>query len=833
MKNLKVISGIVCASVMFGLAGCSDSNSDFSTSGKGRVAPVVELNSTAKAPKSLKAPASRVDYDQVTASMLSLRLIPDDASQAPQTWDAVADFPADKEFRIGKYTMEAFYGTEGAEGFDVPYYKGSSQFYIRENQTTSVSITATLQQAMVTVDYTDAFKSYVTDYSAELLSEGSTSTVSYAPENAGQLAYMTPGKLAVYVSFTVPNKGRVPNVKACEFDAQARYIYNVSIDYKNGELGTGQFVITIDDELGTEEVTVDISDELFSVTGPEITTSGFTSGTALSVVAGDNAPEPLKATIMAMGELAEVNLTTKAPALTQAGWPASANLLNIDANTQNAMKALGFDARGLWKNPEKIALLDFTNVVRHLTSGSSDRLTNEFVLTVVDKNGKASEPVGLLIDVEKLAVNIVSVADVSAGDTQISVDVDYNGNNFRDNARFEVTNSLGTWSQAEIVSVTPVSRASQTWRSVIKVQPVAGQFNLRVTMGSGTAAVISSVTVKPGVKFSVPDGEVWASRAKMNVTDGISDLTSSAYYWVSTDGSGYAPKSVDANGYITGLTPSTTYYVKASAENDINGARGPVSITTEAATQLENADMESWTVTEVSGHSQYQKLATCGGPWATVNELTTSEGGTGNSIFAYGGAAYRAFSGTWPANALIAENLPDKSSIQPGYNGESAYISTVGWGKNNTSFGAGGACDNVTAGELYLGSYNETTKQPVYGMNFGSRPMSLSFYCQYRPKSGADFGTAEISVLDASGNVIGTGSLNITSRSAYELVTVPLTYSVTDKKAATLRVIFKSSGNADCLQWKTECLQDPGSAKYKGERYKGSELYIDDITLNY
>lgn len=55
MKNLKVISGVALASAMAILAGCSDSNSDFNTSGKGRVAPVVEVNTTAKAPKGQKA----------------------------------------------------------------------------------------------------------------------------------------------------------------------------------------------------------------------------------------------------------------------------------------------------------------------------------------------------------------------------------------------------------------------------------------------------------------------------------------------------------------------------------------------------------------------------------------------------------------------------------------------------------------------------------------------------------------------------------------------------------------------------------------------------------
>lgn len=833
MKNLKVFSGIACVSAMMIMAGCTDSNSNLSTSGTGRVAPVVEVNTSAKASKGQKAPASRVDYDQVSADMLSLRLIPSDEAISPEQWDAIADFPTDKEFPIGKYTLEAFYGNATDEGFDAPYYMGSTQFYVRENETTPVAVTATLQQAIVTVDYTEAFKSYVLSYGAELLSDGSIATVEYSAEREGDLAYMKPGKISVYVNLTVPNQANSAKLKACEFEAKARYMYNVSVDYNNGGLGNEQFIITISDELVTEEVTIDISNELFAVSAPEITTSGFTSGSPLEIVAGDNPSEPLKVTIIADGGLGEVNLATSAPALTQAGWPASANLLTLGTQTQNAMTALGLNAKGLWKNPDKMAVLDFTNVVKNLTSGSENMLPNEFVLTAVDKNGKASDPMVLTINVEKLEVSIVSVADVNAGETEIALDIDYNGQNFMENAKFEVTNTLGTWSPAEIVSATPVSRSSARWHVVLKVAPIAGEFHVRVTMGNGTSAVTSDAVVKPGVKFSIDNNEVWATRAKVHVTDGLNDLTTSSHYWISTDGTNYSPKSADAQGYLTDLNPGTKYYVKGSDKTDIDEARGPIAITTEDAAQLENGNMESWSVTEVSGHSKYQKLATCNGPWDTMNELTTSQGGTGNSIFSYGGSAYRAFSGTWPATKLKAENYADAGSIKAAHNGESAYISTVGWGSGNTSFGSSGKCENVTAGELYLGSYNSSTRSPDYGMSFSSRPASLSFYAMYIAKSNSDYGLAEIFVLDASDEVIATGSKQLYASSSYELITIPLTYAKTDKKAATLKVIFKSSGNTDCLKWTSDCLSDPGSAKYNSERYKGSELYIDDITLNY
>ena len=72
----------------------------------------------------------------------------------------------------------------------------------------------------------------------------------------------------------------------------------------------------------------------------------------------------------------------------------------------------------------------------------------------------------------------------------------------------------------------------------------------------------------------------------------------------------------------------------------------------------------------------------------------------------------------------------------------------------------------------------------------------MKFYAKYIPfKSGnGDFGTAEIIVRDASGNILAQRLENIQETNGYVLINMPLTYNYPSVKAAKLEVNFKSSG---------------------------------------
>jgi len=119
-------------------------------------------------------------------------------------------------------------------------------------------------------------------------------------------------------------------------------------------------------------------------------------------------------------------------------------------------------------------------------------------------------------------------------------------------------------------------------------------------------------------------------------------------------------------------------------------------------------------------------------------------------------------------------------------------------------------------------------------MDFSSRPASLSFYYKYVPKNSADYGVAEIHVLDASGAVIAEKAQNLSTVSNYTKVTLSLTYGASAKKAASLQVTFKSSGNSACQTINNDNLSSPPSANVTtAQGYIGSKLYVDNLSLNY
>ena len=67
-----------------------------------------------------------------------------------------------------------------------------------------------------------------------------------------------------------------------------------------------------------------------------------------------------------------------------------------------------------------------------------------------------------------------------------------------------------------------------------------------------------------------------------------------------------------------------------------------------------------------------------------------------------------------------------------------------------------------------------------------SVPWACKFYAKYIPfKSGnGDFGTAEIIVRDASGNILAQRLENIQETNGYVLINMPLTYNYPSVKAA-------------------------------------------------
>lgn len=796
-----------------------------------------------------KAP-SRAEFDQITADDLSLRLTSDDGSFT-KTWDKIADFDANERFNVGRYTLEAFYGSEDAEGFGAPYYLGSQTITVEENQVTPVAISAQLANSLLAITYTDNFKSYMASYSAEVHSAGGATTAYAADET--RPVYVKAGLVEVYVDFVKPN-GKGAKLLAASFTAKPRCRYNLTVDM-SAEGGQAILHIVYDEMLAEKDVEIELSDELLNSPAPEVTANGFTSGEAIRFVPGNAPADPMSLDIVARGGLARVTMTTRSASLLAQGWPAEVNLAGAPEATRTRLAALGLTARGLYTNPEKMAVVTLTDVPSHIALVDGDDGVTEISFVVVDAMGKTSDPVTLRIEAAALAVSLDNPANLFVGQTELELDMNYNGGKPEGAVKIQYFNDRGTWTDAAYTA--SATGTDDLYHITLTGLPATGHpestsaLRLRAVAGSLISEELSVDRMPTDVRLTATEGAAFARHAYISASLqsagraalNLDLVLAAGRLMLSTDGgsSWTAATATIADGTftVTGLTPATAY----SARFELAGCEPSpaVTFTTEATPQLPNAGMETWY--RENGRTSYWWIdypgADANAVWGTMNKLTTSEGGSGTNMFNHKGASFCAFSGTRPTGS----GFEDRGIAHGTANHEKAHlgsyaavISTVGWGDNDGNGGtsAGKGCKHLTVGELYLGSYNASSQAPDYtGLEFTSRPKALTFFYYYCPQNQADYGYAEISVKDAAGNTIASGNLNLTAASDYILATVPLTYARDAAKAARIYVQFKSSGNSACQSINTTNLSCPDFGNTDSGRFTGSELFIDDIELIY
>lgn len=836
MKKLILSAGILSIGAAFVFTSCGE-DLGYDASGKGLIRPNVELETTL-----LTSEVAPRSGDGLTVADLAVTLTKDDGS-IKRSWASVSDFPIDEKFPIGNYKFEVSYGDPDEEGFEKPAYYDSRDITVTEGRSTAVDLTATLNKAMVSIVYTDAFRNYMADWSADVKSENGSNC--FYDKNETRPVYIIPGNTTVAVSIKKQN-GVSAHLQAAEFKAEARRHYHLTVDVNNGDVGNAVLTVSFDDQVDQESVEIDLSDDILNAPAPVITVGGQSGDTPLEYVEGfypDNTP--IAVDVIAKGGLASLKMTAASTySSSMVGLGLETELVNADATIRNRLTSRGFVARGVWENTASMAAIrmeKFLSTFAYVDGDARDNVST-FTFVAVDRNGKMSEPASIAVKVGKLELSLANVDGLKFGASTASLDLTFNGTNIDDNLKIQYNTPRGTWQDLKIDSYEQVARTANTYRVNVSGLP-ADELPVEFSaICNGHRSESVKANRQPAqFTMSANENDVFATYAyiSLNSDECKSDLLcrlAKAYL-----AAGTALNTQTADGgkiLVTGLTPGTANQVKVSLVSDPANACEPINVATEAATNLPNAGMDEWSFDQRGDYQTWwypSNDKTTAGAWTTMNALTTSTHGSGSSVFSYGGTAYRATSGTKPANGNVAKN-PSATANSGNQHGGSnaALIRTVGWGKGNTSFGYGGKCENITPGELFLG---ETDAQFTAhrGIGFVSRPSALEFYAKYIPfKSGnGDFGTAEIIVKDADGNVIANNSVKLNEMTEYTLVTLPLEYAEDCKKASTIEVNFKSSGNPDCLKFNDNYLSDAGRANYTDAEYVGSKLYIDDISLNY
>lgn len=804
-------TGLACVAL---LSGCGDDFTPGGAANTGSIMPLLDLDA-----KPVSSQSESRSGETVTADDLMIRLSSADGTYSKE-WTSVAEFPTDQQFKVGDYHFEAFYGNIEDEGFEKPYYYGDQDIKVTDGGTTKVALTASLANTMVSVSYTEAFTKYMTAYSAELHSDGGA----YIYYGGGETrpAYLRPGTVSLNVTVTKPN-GKTATLQAAKFTGKPRYHHHVTVDLNNGEVGDVVMVITFDDNTDEQPVEIDLSDKVFNAPAPEITTEGFNGDQGLTFAPGMSPSDNVAVSVIARGGIASMMMTTKSATLVSQGWPEEVDLAAAPENLRSRMEALGIVAKGLWKNPDQMAVVNLNKVLANMNYVDGADNTSTITFVVTDRYNKTSEPVTLTVNVEPLELSVSNPGALYTGASELEFDLGYNGADVEKQVSVEVKNERGTWSVVPMLSVAPISRSGEKYR--VKVSVPADDRAVELRAKCGKLETPSIVVERKEVDYTVAaaDENVFATYAYVTLNGADA---ASASLLVSTDGIKYNAAGTEVAGAgllkVSGLNPATSYFVRAA----VNGTQcKPCEFTTEASAQLPNCDLETWY--RVAGKSKNWWIDYPGADenavWGTMNKLTTSQGGSSGAS----GAAYSAFSGTRPVDSAVK--------------GKGAVISTVGWGDANTAWlgqiGSGlrgGKCEHLTVGELYLGTYNAQNEAPDYsGLDFASRPSSMSFYYKYTVRNAADWGVAEIHVLAADGTEIASGSRQLSAVNDYTPVSIDLNYAVGAKKAALIKVMFKSSGNSDCQSVSNANLSSPPGGNLSDGRYTGSELYIDEIVLNY
>ena len=330
---------------------------------------------------------------------------------------------------------------------------------------------------------------------------------------------------------------------------------------------------------------------------------------------------------------------------------------------------------------------------------------------------------------------------------------------------------------------------------------------------------------KPIFHVSVYPGNIWTKEFTMNpliaeeVEAGDYELLSQKMtYQFSMNGeTGWTNLSDDLRK--ADLQPGGTYFVRGVYRDVINSE--PVAVTTYPQIELTNGGLEGASISkgEDKNSSEYGAVYNWSG-WSTLNELTCDK--CTIILWSWGNTAFNSRSGTRPS-----------SSVREGSGGSSSvWIMTMGYG-----YGGFSGPEKMTPSELFLGTltdvnHDEDTATKNYGINYKSRPTGLRFFYKYAPYNN-DSSDIYIQVKGSGGEILGEAKLNQNQTIAtFTEITLNIDYNpqYVHLEPATLVIVFKSGFNSDVKDYGTGNRTGTNSAE---PSHRGSELYIDDISLVY
>lgn len=360
--------------------------------------------------------------------------------------------------------------------------------------------------------------------------------------------------------------------------------------------------------------------------------------------------------------------------------------------------------------------------------------------------------------------------------------------------------------------------------------PFDATFNVRVVDNNGNTVTSAPFTIKIQkltAQVNVAEANAFARSFRgvtMTVNEGTASKFALQYRTGDGDWTTVNPESIEGNtlnfAKIGGsLLPETAYQFRSIYDNNAAEVSDNVVVTTEATAQVGNAGFEHWTpesmTMEVQAGSTYTRN------W--YNAFVNSE----DSWWAVTSKKSMPSSVSVSSNYNV-KNFPTVAYSDDSFSGsKSAHIFTVNVGYFNIP---GFASGTSYAGELFIGTADDSGNPTYSGHRFTTRPDKISFRYKYAPNGSEKF-YVKIELKDAAGSVLyskeDTQGPAATEWTEY---TTSIDWADLTKKPENILIIFKSSSSAKPDVTAKSKLEVAGKIE---TGHFGSSLYIDDIQMFY
>lgn len=856
LKNAAFSLALCC------LASCANEAPWGGSRGKGGIDLKLTADADVKdALPSVRAGAPELMAPDVANFGIEMRNV--DTDQV-QTWKTLEEFNAVESFDVGSYVLTAFYGSAKECGFDKPYFSGEAYLNVLEGRETEVEVTAQLANVMLSVDYTEDFKNYFRNYSVIAHSDGHANVVFGKTET--RAGFLTAGDVTLQLSITNPS-GKSVTLTPAQFPAVARHHYHVTFDVNADPVSGAVLEVVFDDSLSKENVIINLSDELYNADAPIVHAEGFNSGVQVEALSGNPAPSPLKFESICKGGLKTAVLKIAQISGDKPFAPSFGNeldLIQADEATQYELEQNGIKVAGLFKNPDQMAIVDVTELPKYLPEG-----TFEITLTVSDLADRNNEePVTLKLATLPIKLEVIEgsalyeVYDLSSNPTvDATVKVSYNGFNPEKCISFQNLCRTGIYKDCKIIDVKESTATrgftDKTYIFNIQVCDVENSpLPMKLFFNDEKKKDFTIDVIEPEYSL-IKDAFATYARFKV-VTDNAADIptiVNGTTLYIGDDALANVTKDPE-NGILTiegGLEPDTDYTIGYSLTKCVDGIPElhTVKIHTEPKTLIPNGDFSklhstiSYDNLQVGGQYTYKVGITYTYTnlanvriqepdyWASVNAKTFYTGAKNKNSWYM---VVSTFSN--PEGGMTLR------SVAYDYDGATLAKTATEGTKNHYCKSVPADFAFRSAGELYLGSYSFDGTKGIKneGVNFTSRPRSLSFDYTYSP-IGADMGYVEIILLDKDKKIIGSSNKKINKGAGTMTLYIDnYTFGV---EAEYLKVGFKSSaGEVETVtpdpsvdSWDGNLPVTPYQHHFDENAFhtfaSGSVLTIDNVKLNY